>query len=142
MKRRAKMRKIAKGSLLVLLLALSLFVVSSAGAAVDGQESVIEQAKERLQLVQAWQPPESPEAEPIPVPPGAPPRLKLLEAFPIPDAPPQPETECWDYLHSVWCDEETHQRWKYWCHRCCNHPDHCPSGCCDIHCWWVEAGDC
>lgn len=85
------MRKIAKGSLLVLLLASSLFVVSSAGAALDTGGSVIDQAKERLRLVQAWQPPESPEAEPIPVLPGAPPRLKLLEAFPIPDAPPQPE---------------------------------------------------
>jgi hypothetical protein len=49
-------------------------------------------------------------------------------------APPQPLTYCWDYIKLTMCDCGTHQYWEYWCHRCCNDPDYCPTGCCDIYC--------
>ncbi|MEW6233585.1 MAG: hypothetical protein AB1566_14915 [Chloroflexota bacterium] len=64
-------------------------------------------------------------------------------AYAAPSTPPQPLTYCWDYYTGLWmCDTHTHQYWQYWCHRCCNEPDYCPTGCCDIYCWWKEAGQC
>jgi len=53
----------------------------------------------------------------------------------------QPLTYCWDYVAYSPCDCITHQYWEYWCHKCCNEPDYCPDGCCDIYCWWVERPD-
>ncbi len=63
--------------------------------------------------------------------------------FPAPADPGvYPDTYCWDYPAYWACYCPTGQRWELWCHRYCNEPDNCPTGCCDISCWWVEVGSC
>jgi len=118
------------------------FLLAIASAVTAAQPLPPAEAPGRLRVVVRFEPPPEPDATPQPASPEAPPRVHLLAAFSPPAAPPQPLTSCWDYLNSVWCDCVTHQRWEYWCHRCCNHPDYCPTGCCDIYCWWEEAGTC
>ncbi len=92
--------------------------------------------------IEAFLPPDSPDASPQPAPLEYLSERCKLEIFSPPVAPPQPDTYCWDYRAVGFCDCQTHQYWEYWCHRCCNEPDYCPTGCCDIYCWWVEAGTC
>lgn len=96
----------------------------------------------RFKVLEVFLPPDSPDASPQSAPLEYFSNRCRLEIFSPPVAPPQPDTFCWDYRYAGLCDCETHQYWEYWCHRCCNHPDNCPTGCCDIFCWWVEAGTC
>jgi len=91
---------------------------------------------------QCYYPTDSPEATPQPMPLEEARKYFKIGAFPTPESPPQPNTQCWDQREVWFCWCETHQYWEYWCHRCCNEPDYCPTGCCDIYCWWVEAGTC
>lgn len=101
----------------------------------------------RLTIGQIWVegclPPNSPDA---PCQPAS--TEYLLERFKIgmfpepEDVPSQPDTYCWDYPAYWTCYCPTQQYWELWCHRCCNDPDYCPTGCCDTYCWWVEAGSC
>lgn len=127
--------RIKRNTLVAMLVAAFLLAATSVYVAAQPPSP-----SERFVLLEAYLPPEAPDAPPQPAPPEAPPHLRLLEAFSPPEASPQPLTHCWNYLNSAWCDTVTHQRWEYWCHRCCNEPDYCPTGCCDIYCWWVEAG--
>ncbi len=92
--------------------------------------------------IEVFLPPNSPDVTPQPASSEYFSENFALEVFPPPVAPPQPDTYCWDYRALGFCDCRTHQYWEYWCHRCCNEPDYCPTGCCDIYCWWVEAGTC
>lgn len=92
--------------------------------------------------IQAFLPPDSPDVSPQSAPLEYLSDRCRLEMFSPPMASPQPGTYCWDYRVLSFCDCQTHQAWEYWCHRCCNDSDYCPTGCCDIDCWWVEAGTC
>jgi len=96
----------------------------------------------RLLVMEAHLPPDSPDAPLQPAPLEYVLEHFKFEVFPEPMISPQPDTYCWDYPKYGMCDCDTHQWWEYWCHRCCNHPDNCPTGCCDMYCWWVEAGTC
>ncbi len=102
----------------------------------------------RLYLGRFWVeggclPADSPEAPCQPAPPEYLLRNFKIGMFPeLADPGIYPDTYCWDYPAYWACYCPTGQRWELWCHRCCNEPDNCPTGCCDTYCWWVEVGSC
>ncbi len=123
--------------IVILTIGVAFVGISMQTAWAQGQGSL-----KKFEIKEVYYPSNSPNAAPQPAPLEYFWENVRIEEFPTLAVPPQPNNYCWDEKWYGFCDCINRLYWEYWCQRCCNHPDYCPTGCCTVSCWWTLVGTC